>query len=55
MFSKAEDPVCGMQVRKREAVTATVKGKKYFFCSKECKSKFEQNPEKYLKSPEKAK
>lgn len=49
MFSKTEDPVCGMQVRKKEAVTSTVKGKKYFFCSEECKRQFEQNPDKYLK------
>jgi len=55
MFSKTEDPVCGMKVRKKEAVTSTVKGKKYFFCSEACKDKFEQEPEKYLKPAQKAK
>jgi Cu+-exporting ATPase len=49
MFSKTADPVCGMQIRKKEAVTTTVKGKKYFFCSEACKSKFEQSPEEFLK------
>lgn len=49
MFAKTDDPVCGMKVRKREATTSVVHGKKYFFCSEACKAKFEEDPEKYLK------
>jgi Cu+-exporting ATPase len=45
-----EDLVCGMKVRKEGAVaTSNYGGKTYYFCSKNCKEKFDQNPEKYIK------
>jgi Cu+-exporting ATPase len=47
----AKDLVCGMQVRKEEAtITSNYEGKVYYFCSKKCKQKFDQSPEKYIKS-----
>jgi len=47
----AKDLVCGMEVRKEEAIiTSNYEGKVYYFCSKICKEKFDQNPEKYIKS-----
>lgn len=47
----AEDLVCGMEVRKEEkTITSNYEGKIYYFCSKNCKKKFDQNPEKYIKS-----
>ena len=46
----AKDLICGMEVKKDEAaVSSLYMGKKYYFCSPECQTKFEENPEKYLK------
>lgn len=38
----ATDPTCGMEVDEndRSTLTAAVGGKKYFFCSNECRSSF---------------
>jgi len=45
------DLVCGMEVEKEQAAgVSSYKGKKYYFCSKQCKERFEQDPEKYIKS-----
>jgi Cu+-exporting ATPase len=44
------DPVCGMQVEKDKAAgSSAYKGEVYYFCSIQCKAKFDQDPEKYLK------
>lgn len=49
----ARDLVCGMEVNKDEAAASSLyKRKKYYFCSPVCKTKFDENPEKYLKSQE---
>ena len=46
----AKDLVCGMEVRKEGAAAiSNYKGEEYYFCSKNCKEKFDQNPEKYIK------
>jgi len=51
-----QDPVCGMQAEKEKAAgSSTYQGEVFYFCSLQCKNKFDQNPEKYLKeksSPE---
>jgi Cu+-exporting ATPase len=45
----ALDPVCGMRVDPDHAAgTSTYRGETYYFCSPGCKSKFENNPERYL-------
>jgi YHS domain-containing protein len=45
----AKDPVCNMDVdEKKAAATSEYKRKKYYFCAKECKIAFDNNPEKYL-------
>jgi len=60
---QAVDPVCGKKVargkildiekdRIRAELTYRYKGKRYFFCSKECLEKFKKNPEKYIKKDE---
>ncbi len=50
----AEDLVCGMTFNEKEAAGSSVyKGKTYYFCSKICKQKFDENPERYIKSEEK--
>jgi len=47
----AKDLVCGMEVREEEAAASSeYKGKKYYFCAKTCKQKFDENPEKYIKA-----
>ncbi|HEB35361.1 MAG TPA: heavy metal translocating P-type ATPase [Candidatus Aminicenantes bacterium] len=52
----AKDLVCGMEVKEEEAAGFSLyKNKKYYFCSKNCKEKFDENPEEYLKSEEREK
>ena len=46
-----KDVVCGMQIdRAKAAGTSQFQGKTYYFCSKECKAKFDANPAQYAKS-----
>jgi Cu(I)/Ag(I) efflux system membrane fusion protein len=45
--AKAKDPVCGMTVERATARKTEYHGKTYYFCSEECKRRFEQDPEKY--------
>jgi membrane fusion protein, copper/silver efflux system len=49
--AKLTDPVCGMDVDPATAGNrkSTHQGKTYYFCTDECKRKFDQNPESYLK------
>lgn len=44
------DPVCGMKVDPKTAKggKSTFKGQEYFFCSSNCKTKFDADPQKYL-------
>jgi len=43
------DPVCGMAVSKETPHQLRHQGIKYYFCSGSCVSKFETNPENYVK------
>ena len=45
-----KDPVCGMQVDEKNAVSSQKSGDKQYFCSSECKDKYERNPDQYKKS-----
>jgi Cu+-exporting ATPase len=46
-----KDPVCGMQVDEKNSPYRTQVGsKEYSFCSQECKTKFEKNPQQYTES-----
>lgn len=46
-----KDPVCGIQVDDKNAEFQTQHGgKKYSFCSEDCKRKFEQHPEQYAQT-----
>ncbi len=48
-----KDPVCGMMVNPQHAeASMNYKGRTYYFCSVLCKTLFEREPEKYLKSEE---
>lgn len=43
-----KDPVCGMNIDSAKAKGRTEhKGKNYYFCSDECKVKFDKDPAKY--------
>ena len=42
MAQKVQDPVCGMEIDKSKAVTLEKDGKTYYFCSDNCKNKFEK-------------
>ncbi|HEY2820159.1 MAG TPA: heavy metal translocating P-type ATPase [Candidatus Acidoferrum sp.] len=45
----AKDPICGMTVDpKKAAATIEFDGQPYYFCSKGCAAKFQQNPTKFL-------
>jgi Cu+-exporting ATPase len=45
------DPVCGKKIDTSLVCpfVADHKGKKYYFCSPECRRKFEADPEKFVK------
>ena len=51
----AIDSVCGMEVKEEEAAGSSLyKAKKYYFCSKNCKEKFDENPEDFISSVRKS-
>ena len=42
------DPVCGMRIdSKKAAAQSDFHGNNYFFCSRECATKFDANPTRY--------
>jgi YHS domain-containing protein len=44
------DPVCKMQIdEKKAAGTSEYNGKTYYFCALSCKTRFDQDPEKFTK------
>ena len=44
------DPVCGMQVDEKSAkATSQHNGQNVYFCSDQCKQKFDQNPQQYTR------
>jgi Uncharacterized conserved protein len=44
------DTVCAMQVdEQRAAGRSEHRGNTYYFCSQECKRKFDQNPQQYAR------
>ncbi len=47
------DPVCKMEVdEKSAAATSHYKGDHFYFCSTECKQKFDADPERYVSRSE---
>lgn len=50
-----KDPVCGMTINPQHAVSVQYGGKTYYFCSQMCKTLFEREPEKYLKTQQQTK
>ena len=50
--NKKLDPVCGMTVMpERAAAHVTHDGRDFYFCSKGCAAKFQQDPARYLAAP----
>jgi len=45
---KDVDPVCGMTVVPKDAKSAVHDGTVYYFCSSDCREKFEASPNSYL-------
>jgi len=47
----AKDVVCGMDVDERQAssedLISSYLGQTYYFCSKQCKKQFDQEPQRY--------
>lgn len=43
------DPVCGMTVKTAEAKSSIYDGLVYYFCSSDCRDKFEASPNSYIK------
>jgi Cu+-exporting ATPase len=44
-----KDVVCGMQVDPKQAAgQSEYQGKTYYFCSAECKRKFDQDPKQFV-------
>jgi YHS domain-containing protein len=49
----AVDPVCGMQVDEENAAAGLeYEGEAYYFCSRACMKKFEDDPRSYAKKAE---
>ncbi|HET7603130.1 MAG TPA: YHS domain-containing protein [Gemmatimonadales bacterium] len=47
-MAQVKDPVCGMMIDdSRAAATSDHEGERYYFCSQECKTKFDDNPKRY--------
>jgi len=46
-----KDPVCGMSVDPKTAVSSQYEGKTYYFCCNGCKTSFDKEPQKYLAKP----
>ena len=46
---QAVDPVCGMTVQTAGAKSAVHGGQVYYFCSQDCREKFEATPASYAK------
>jgi P-type Cu+ transporter len=47
----AKDPVCGMKIDDKNPEFQTqFDGRKYVFCSAECKEKFVQEPEEFVET-----
>ena len=48
--AKDTDPVCGMTVETAGAKSAVYDGHVYYFCSQDCREKFETSPRSYTSS-----
>lgn len=50
MAQTQRDPVCNMEVDEQNAAgRSQYQGQTYYFCSENCKDKFDKNPQHYVK------
>lgn len=49
--AKENDPVCGMDVDPATALWIEKDGKRFYFCSDDCKVKFEKDPTSFITEP----
>ena len=50
MADKQRDPVCNMEIEPGKAAgTSQHQGQTYYFCSTNCKQKFDTNPQQFAK------
>ena len=55
-MAQVKDPVCGMIIEEEDAVTTSdYQGKRYYFCSEDCKGAFDQSSEDYVDTADKSK
>jgi YHS domain-containing protein len=48
-MATVKDPVCGMLIESESAIArAEIAGQIFYFCSSECATTFEANPERYV-------
>lgn len=48
LFQKIIDPVCKIKVDKSQTkFSSEYKGKRYYFCSENCKKSYDEEPERY--------
>jgi Cu+-exporting ATPase len=49
------DPVCKMEVNPASAeAQSEYEGQSFYFCSKECKQKFDRDPQRYIDDTDRA-
>jgi YHS domain-containing protein len=48
--NKVVDPVCHMNLETTKAKSAVHHGQVYYFCSQDCRAKFEADPSAYVKT-----
>ena len=52
MAEMVRDPVCGMEVDPENAAgSSTYQGVTYYFCSEDCRARFDADPAKYTTAP----
>ena len=45
------DPVCGMKIDEKDAnFKSQNQEQTYYFCSEECKNRFDQNPQQFVEA-----
>ncbi len=55
MATVTKDPVCGMELNQENtAERSEYAGKTFYFCSDQCRNKFDQNPSEYVSRAEAA-
>ena len=48
---KVKDPVCGMTIdSEKAAAQSSYQGQTYYFCSTQCKQRFDSNPAQYARA-----